>query len=188
MKGILFNVVEDVVTEAMSADAWDDVVEAAGVDGSYTSLATYPDTDLTALVAAIASAADLSTDETLALAGRLGFKHLATRNPHILDGIDSWQQLVESLDDIIHPEVRKISPDAEVPGFATTEVDDGLRVVYTSRRQLCALAEGLTIGGGEWFGCELAVEHEGCVRHGDDGCTMVIREIASSGESLRTTH
>ena len=188
MKGILFNVVEDVVTEAMSADAWDDVVEAAGVDGSYTSLATYPDSDLNALVAAIAAAADLSAEQTLTLAGRLGFKHLATRNPHLLDGIDGWQQLVESLDDIIHPEVRKIYPDAEVPGFATTEIDGGLRVVYTSRRQLCALAEGLIIGGGEWFGCELTVEHERCVRQGGDDCTMVIREIAPSGESPGTTH
>ena len=49
MKGILFNVVEDVVTEAMSEDAWDDVVDAAGVDGSYTSLADYPDSDLAAI-------------------------------------------------------------------------------------------------------------------------------------------
>jgi predicted hydrocarbon binding protein len=183
MKGILFNVVEDVVTEAMSADAWDDVVEAAGVDGSYTSLANYPDSDLTALVTAIATATDLSAEETLTLAGRLGFKHLAARNPHLLDGIDSWRQLVEALDSIIHPEVRKIYPDAEVPGFETTEIEDGLRVVYTSRRQLCSLAEGLIAGGGEWYGRKLAIEHERCVREGDTDCTMAIREIASRDEA-----
>jgi predicted hydrocarbon binding protein len=188
MKGILFNVVEDVVTEAMSADAWDDVVEAAGVDGSYTSLATYPDTELTAIAAAIATAANLSTEETLTLAGRLGFKHLAARNPHLLDGIDGWLQLVESLDSIIHPEVRKIYADAEVPGFATTQIEGGLRVVYTSRRQLCSLAEGLIVGGGEWFDCKLAVEHERCVRQGDTACTMVIREITSRDEPSRPTN
>ena len=43
MKGVLFNVVEDVVTEALSAEAWDDVVDDSGVDGAYTSLGTYPD-------------------------------------------------------------------------------------------------------------------------------------------------
>jgi hypothetical protein len=183
MKGILFNVVEDVVTEAMSADAWDDVIVASGVDGSYTSLATYPDTDLGAIVAAIASAADLSPEATLTLAGRLGFKHLARRNPHILEGIDGRQQLVTSLDDIIHPEVRKIYPDAEVPGFAAAPVDGGLRVTYTSRRKLCALAEGLILGGGEWYGHELHVEHESCVHAGDASCTMYIRElVAVAGE------
>ena len=176
MKGILFNVVEDVVTEAMSADAWDDVIDEAHVDGSYTSLASYPDTDLTAIVTAIASATGLSVGDTLKLAGRLGFKHLARRTPHVLDGIGGWQQLVGSLDDIIHPEVRKIYPDAEVPGFATTDIDGGLRVVYTSRRQLCSLAEGLIVGGGEWYGHHLTVTHERCVHNGDPGCTMVVRE------------
>jgi hypothetical protein len=186
MKGILLNVVEDVVTEAMSPDAWDDVIDAAGVDGSYTSLATYPDAELTAIVAAIAAAADLSTEDTLTLAGRLGFKHLARRVPHVLDEIDGWQQLVCSLDDIIHPEVRKIYPDAEVPGFATTDIDGGLRVVYTSRRQLCALAEGLIVGGGEWYGRDLEVTHERCVRNGDSDCTMVVQEVVDSEGSSTT--
>jgi hypothetical protein len=184
VKGILFNVIEDVVTEAMSADAWDDVVDASGVDGSYTSLATYPDTDLDAIVAAVADAADLSPDATLALAGRLGFKHLARRNPHILDGIDGWQQLVASLDDIIHPEVRKIYPGAEVPGFATTPVDGGLRVTYTSRRKLCRLAEGLILGGGEWYRRELQIEHERCVHSGDDSCVMFISEPVDAAGQL----
>ena len=188
MKGILFNVVEDVVTEAMSADAWDDVIDAAGVDGSYTSLASYPDTDLNAIVGAIAATADLSTEDTLRLAGRLGFKHLAGRNPHILDGIEGWKQLVGSLDDIIHPEVRKTYPDAEVPGFATTDIDGGLRVIYTSRRQLCALAEGLIVDGGEWYGSELHVEHERCVHEGATACTMVIREVVAGDEPGDQTH
>jgi hypothetical protein len=185
MKGILFNVVEDVVTEALSADAWDDVIDAAGVGGSYTSLASYPDTDLFAIVAAIAAATDLSPDDTYRLAGRLGFKHLARRNPHILQGTDGWQQLIMSLDDIIHPEVRKMYPDAEVPGFATTPVGDGLRVTYTSRRKLCALAEGLILGGGGWYGHELEVEHESCVHRGDATCTMFVREaIAVPGDPI----
>ena len=84
MKGILFNVVQDVVTEALSADAWDDVLDAAGVPGSYTSLGTYPDTDLAPIVQAIADLADLSFEETLRLAGVLGFEHLARRNPALI--------------------------------------------------------------------------------------------------------
>ena len=43
MKGILFRVIEDVVFEALSADAWDDVIDRSGVSGSYTSLGNYPD-------------------------------------------------------------------------------------------------------------------------------------------------
>ena len=30
MKGVIFNLVEDIVTEANGPDAWDDLLEAAG--------------------------------------------------------------------------------------------------------------------------------------------------------------
>lgn len=178
MKGLLFNIVEDVVAEALSADAWDDVIDAAGVDGSYTSLGTYPDADLMAIVGATAEIAGISVDDTLRLAGRLGFKHLAQRAEYLLNGIDGWQQLIEALDDIIHPEVRKIYPDSEVPGFAATAGAAGLRVVYTSSRGLCALADGLIRGGGEWFNSELDVVHESCANAGDPSCTMLVRSLA----------
>ena len=184
MKGILFNVVQDVVTEALSADAWDDVLDAAGVPGSYTSLGTYPDTDLAPIVQAIADLADLSFEETLRLAGVLGFKHLARRNPALIDGIGGWRKLISSLDDIIHPEVRKIYPDAEVPGFATVDDGDALRVTYTSQRGLCALAHGLMEGAGAWFQGELRVEHTSCVHRGDDVCVMLVSEVDRTGKPL----
>lgn len=176
MKGVLFNVVEDVVTEAMSEDAWDDIVDQAGVSGSYTSLGTYEDTELVGLVGATADAADLSPDETLRLSGRLGFKHLVRRAPHLVDGLEDWKSVLRSLDDIIHPEVRKIYPGADVPGFDTTDDGDALVVVYTSKRGLCALADGLIVGCGEWFGKTLTVEHVTCRHQGDDSCSMRVSE------------
>lgn len=181
MKGILFNVVEDVVTEAASADAWDDVLDAAGVAGSYTSLGTYPDADLVAIVQAAAEHTGLSVDDTLRLAGRLGFKYLAGRNPELIEGLTGWRELISALDDIIHPEVRKVYPDSEVPGFATVEAGAALRVTYTSRRGLCALAEGLMEGAGAWFDRRLTVDQETCVHRGDDACVMIVREVASTG-------
>jgi hypothetical protein len=88
MKGVLFNIVEDVVSEALSADAWDDVIDRSGVRGSYTSLGNYPDDDLAGIVGAAAAVADMSEDDTLRLSGRAGFKHLVRRAPHLLDGLD----------------------------------------------------------------------------------------------------
>lgn len=176
MKGVLFNVVEDVVTEALSADAWDDVLDAAGVSGSYTSLGTYPDSDLVAIVQSTAELADLSIADTLRLAGRLGFKHLVGRNPSLIEEFADWQELVSALDDIIHPEVRKVYPDAEVPGFATRPGDGVLHVTYTSRRGLCALAEGLIEGAAAWFGRAVDVDQPECVHRGATACVLLVRE------------
>jgi predicted hydrocarbon binding protein len=180
MKGVLFNVVEDVVTETLSADAWDDVLDAAGVPGSYTSLGTYPDAELGAIVQATAELADLSVDDTFRLAGRLGFRHLASRNQALVDRFGGWRELISSLDDIIHPDVRKVYADSEVPGFVAVDAGDALHVTYTSQRSLCALAEGLMAGAGAWFDREVSVEHQTCVHRGDDACVLLVREVGAT--------
>ncbi len=178
MKGVVFNVVEDVVREVLSEDAWDDVIVEAGVDGAYTSLGTYADEELAAIVAVTARAADMTASDTLRLVGRRGFKHLASRAPHVLDGLDDWRAVLISLDGIIHPEVLKIYADATTPGFEAVTDGDDLRVTYTSSRRMCALADGLILGSGDWFGTELVVEHESCVEDGDDSCTMRVSETS----------
>ncbi len=43
MKGIIFNLVEDVVTQENGPDAWDDLLDAAHVDGAYTAVGSYDD-------------------------------------------------------------------------------------------------------------------------------------------------
>jgi hypothetical protein len=176
MKGVLFNIVEDVVTEALSADAWDDVIDRSGVRGSYTSLGNYPDDDLAGIVGAAAAVADMSEDDTLRLSGRAGFKHLVRRAPHLLDGLDDWKTVLVSLDGIIHPEVLKIYPEAEVPSFAIVPDGADLMVTYTSKRGLCVLAEGLILGCGDWFDVGLSVERLTCVHQGDASCTMRVAE------------
>lgn len=62
MKGVVFNIVEEFVTEGWSVDDWDDLLDEAGLDGAYTTLGTYPDAQLGALVeAAAARSASRST-------------------------------------------------------------------------------------------------------------------------------
>ena len=56
MKGIIFNLVEEVVTAAYGEDTWDSLLDEAGLDGSYTSLGSYPDEDLFQLVGAASKA------------------------------------------------------------------------------------------------------------------------------------
>ena len=50
MKGIVFNLLQEVVTQHHGEDVWDDLVDAAGVDGVYTSVGSYSDDEMTALV------------------------------------------------------------------------------------------------------------------------------------------
>ena len=49
MKGVLFNAVEEAVSREWGEDMWDDLLDAANVDGAYTALGNYPDEQLVAL-------------------------------------------------------------------------------------------------------------------------------------------
>lgn len=176
MKGVIFNVVEEVLGEAFGPEMWDRAVDRAGADGAYTSLGNYPGGDLTKIVAAVSELANLSRDQVLAAAGRLGFKHLAGRHAELLAGATDWRGVLEQLDGIIHPEVRKIYPDAQVPMFEAQRGDGTLVLEYRSHRQLCRLAEGLIQGLGDWYTTELDVRHLACVNHGDDVCVLEVGE------------
>ncbi|MEM9040184.1 MAG: heme NO-binding domain-containing protein [Actinomycetota bacterium] len=176
MKGLLFNVVEDVVTDVLDADAWDDAIENCGASGAYTSLGNYDDGELVGIVGEVAEMADLSVDETVRLAGRDGFAHLAAREPDVIAGYDGWRAVLLSLDDIIHPEVLKLYPGAQVPRFRV--IDDGPEMVleYSSERGLCALADGLIVGCANWFGASVEVRHDSCIHRRDDVCLLRVVE------------
>ena len=147
------------------------------MSGAYTSLGTYSYEEFGAIVGAMARAAGLTPTDTLRLVGRRGFGPLASRAPHVLDGLEDWRSVLRSLDGIIHPEVKKIYADAEVPSFSALDEGDGMLVTYRSPRRLCALADGLMRGAGEWFGTELNVVHETCVAAGAESCTMRVSEV-----------
>lgn len=176
MKGVLFNVVEDVVTDVLSADAWDDALERADAGGAYTSLGNYDDAELVGIVGAVSEIADLPVDETLRVAGRAGFARLAEREARLLEGASTWRDVIMSLDDIIHPEVLKLYPGAELPKFTVVEHDPDIVVDYESARGLCALADGLVVGCGEWYGATVEVTHESCVHRGDAVCRLRLVE------------
>ena len=174
MKGLLFNIVQEVVEDEFGPDAWDEIVRRSGTDGAYTSLGSYPDAELGAIVTAAADVAGVTEPEALVLVGRKGFGRLSGRHAELLDGADSWMDVLSQLDGIIHPEVQKIYPDAEVPSFRASRDGGSMRLRYESSRHLCPLAEGLILGLGEHFDTVLSVEHLECVHRGDESCVLEV--------------
>jgi hypothetical protein len=179
VKGVLFNVAQEVVERRLGADVWDDVLDRSNVDGAFTSLGNYPDSDLTEIVRAVAEVAQVTANEVLYLVGREGFADLAARHEHLLAGFDGWRSVLVALDDVIHPEVLKIYPDASVPRFSVLSDPGGpgpFVLEYRSERGLCRLAEGLIVALGDAYGHALSVEHRDCVHRGGESCVLEIDE------------
>lgn len=176
MKGIVFNLLEAVVTADHGPATWDALLDAAGVDGVYTAIGNYPDDDLMKLVAAASAALKVPPDDVVRHFGRSALPMMAARYSGFFTAHTETRSFLLSLNDIIHPEVRKLYPGAETPDFSFEDGASGaLLMDYTSARRLCAFAEGLVEGAARFFGESVTVRHVSCMKHGAPVCRLELR-------------
>lgn len=182
MKGIVFNLLEEVVVKRAGVAAWEKLLDVTGSTGAYTSLGSYPDEEIVKLVVAGAEALGKTPAETLRWFGREAMPLLATHYPAFFIEHRNTKSFILSVNDIIHPEVRKLYAGAHCPHFRFQHAaNESLIMHYDSPRRLCALAHGFLEGAGDYFGETVSVEHMTCMTKGDPKCQLGIR---FSGASL----
>lgn len=173
MKGVVFNVLEEVVVANHGEAMWDDLLDAAGSNGAYTSLGSYPDEQITSLVNAAATALGMPPTDVVRWFGRQAIPRFAERYPDFFKTSTSTRQFILALNTIIHPEVRKLYAGALCPHFDFQDTEEGaLLIGYQSPRRLCALAHGFIEGVADHYHEHAAVEHLKCMNHGDGRCLM----------------
>jgi len=174
MKGVVFNLLEEVVRRSHGEDTWDALLDQAGLAGSYTSLGSYPDEDMSKLVLAASRTLAMAPADVLRWFGRGAMPILVQRYPNFFSAHTSTRPFILSVNDIIHPEVRKLYPGAEVPDFDFDTPEDGVLVIgYRSQRRLCALAEGFVTGTADYFGEQVLIQQPRCMLHGEERCALV---------------
>lgn len=175
MKGIIFNLLEDVVVSTQGDAAWDTLLERADLDGLYTSLGSYDDAEMMRLVSTAATALSLSEDEVLRWFGRQAIPDMVQRWPAFFAPHEKTIPFLLTLNSVIHPEVRKLYAGAYCPHFDFTSPADGsLLIGYRSPRNLCGLAHGFTLGAGDHYGEEISVQHLECMQKGSDRCLISV--------------
>ena len=175
MKGIVFNLLEGVVTQHYGADTWDSLLSAAQLDGAYTSLGNYPDDELIRLVGAASAALKLPPEVVIRWFGGEAIPLLVAKYPGFFSKHRATRPFLLTINAIIHPEVRKLYPGADVPDFDLDASSPEVLVMgYYSKRKLCAFAEGLIDGAAKHFGEKAIIAHPSCMHRGDASCRLEI--------------
>lgn len=181
MKGILFEVVAQVVERSAGHAAWDAALTAAGSHGAFTSLGSYDDGEFLAIVGAVADQRGEAVADTARWLGRRALPLLVERYPTFAVGHNT-RSFVLTLNHVIHPEVRKLFPGADAPDFIATDRPDGaVALEYRSTRALCTLAEGLILGTGDHFADPVQVSQSECVHRGDERCMLELVFTSAGG-------
>lgn len=176
MKGIVFREFGELVTARFGEAAWDALIAESGVPsrGAYTAVGTYPHEEAVALLMALSRKSGVPADDLLKLFGEHLFGVLAKRYPFAVAGHKDLFPFLESLDGVVHVEVRKLYPDAELPSFVTRHDGDTFVLEYRSQRPFASLAEGLLRGAMAHWGGGFALSRQAM---GVDGSRDALFEL-----------
>ncbi len=178
MKGVIYNLLEEVIRREHGDALWESMLEETGLDGAYTSLGSYPDEHLVGLVGVASARLGLPEDEVVRWFGRQAMPLLADSYPQFFAGHSSVLTLLPTLNHTIHSEVRKIYRGADVPDFTfETPGPDRILLGYRSKRRLCALAHGFIEASATIFGERLEITQPLCMHRGDEHCEFDIRRL-----------
>ena len=183
MKGIIFNLLEEMVEDEGGPAAWDGLLESAGVEGGYSSLGDYPDEELSNLIEARSRRSAGSELAVMRSFGEFALLSLADRYPAFFTPHSHTRAFLLTLNDVIHPDVRKLHPDARPPEFEFDSTGaDQLTIVYRSERRLCGFAEGMIAGAASHFGERVEIVQQTCVHAGADRCVLDCTFLGRPGE------
>lgn len=164
MKGVVFTEFLDLVADLYSPDMVDDIIDDAMLpsDGAYTATGTYPHEEIVALVLALSRRSGIAVPDLLRIYGEHLFGIFVRGYPGFFVGITDAFDFLAGIEDVIHTEVRKLYPDAELPRFEVERRnnDQELVLIYDSRRHFEDLAEGLMNGCVAYFGGNITIGRE----------------------------
>jgi len=172
MKGIAFTILNQMVEETMGVEAWDEILDRVrpASEGVYISSDSYPDAELFAIVGALSEMTGKDVDDLLRAFGEYALPQFARRYPVFFENVNA-KQFLNSIQDVIHVEVKKLFPDAQLPDLTYEDpAPDRLVMVYRSPRKLCRFAEGLIQGTAEYFDIPIQWTQAQCMAQGDALC------------------
>lgn len=146
MKGIVFTEFIDLVESAWSPEIADRVIAESNssTGGAYTAVGTYDHRELVRMVVALGTTTGVPVPELLRRFGHHLAGRFAERFPRFFESQPTLFDFLASIDSVIHVEVRKLYPDAELPSFEVARRDDRhMTLVYRSTRHMAPLAQGL---------------------------------------------
>jgi len=149
MKGVVFTEFMELVEARMGPDMLDRIITEAKLpnDGAYTSVGTYDHAELVRLVTALSAATGMGIPALIHLFGEHLFKRFSEGYPALFADAHTVFDFLSRIDGVIHVEVRKLYPDAELPSLRCERPRDGeLVMLYSSPRGFGDLAEGLIAG------------------------------------------
>ncbi|WP_421870890.1 heme NO-binding domain-containing protein [Marinoscillum sp.] len=161
MRGIVFTELLEMVEQSYGYDLVDEVLQKVRptIKGTYTTVGSYPHHEMVQILVLLSQHLGKSVDELMVDYGTYLFGVFSKSYQSFFhEDMDAFAFL-SGIEEKIHPEVRKLYPDAELPSFVIEKYqDDELILLYESVRCMGAFAHGLIQGCLHYFNEEADIQ------------------------------
>jgi hypothetical protein len=175
MKGIVFTEFIEMVENSFSAEIADRIIDESDLPsgGVYTAVGTYSHHEMVSMVVKLSEITEMPIPALIKAFGQYLFGRFHTFYPVFFEGINSSLDFLSRIEDVIHVEVKKLYPDAQLPKFDIERPEPNkLLMTYRSDRHFGDLAEGLI---------------DSCVKHFGDTVTIQRENLDATGATVRFT-
>lgn len=173
MKGIVFTEFLELVEDKFGLEMVDSMITNSDLEseGIYTAVGTYSFSEMLQLLQHLSEKTNLSIDKLLLVYAEHFFGVIEESYPGLLATYKDPIDMLSSIENHIHVEVRKIYPDAELPTFEIEEkTENSLTMIYKSSRAMHHFGLGLMNKTFEHFNSK---------------ATIVLEKIKEDGTEVR---
>ena len=160
MKGIIFTEFLELVETKFGYGVANALLEGCDLPsgGAYTAVGTYDHVEVLTLVGQLQKLTGTPASDLLEAYGEYLFPTLASQMKSMSLSFDGSLELLCSIESIIHKEVLKLYPDAELPSFDIEKINpQEILMEYRSCRPFAHLAKGLIAGCATYYEEKLSV-------------------------------
>jgi hypothetical protein len=146
LKGIVFTEFLDLVETKFGFEMVDKIIMQSELEskGVYTSIGTYKFSEMLQLLQNLNKNTGIAIDDLLVVYAEHFFEVIKISYPGLLSTYKDPIEMLASIENHIHVEVRKIYPDAELPVFIVeNKTKTSLTMVYKSSRAMHHFGLGL---------------------------------------------
>lgn len=146
MKGIVFTEFLELVEDKFGLEMVDNIIANSNLEsnGVYTAVGTYSFSEMLQLLQNLSNNTGISIDNLLLVYAEHFFGVIEDSYPGLLATYKDAIEMLSSIENHIHVEVKKIYPDAELPKFEVVEkTDKSLTMIYKSSRAMHHFGLGL---------------------------------------------
>jgi hypothetical protein len=171
LKGIIFSEFLNLVEAKFGLETVDEIIEKSDLEseGIYTSIGTYSFSEMLQLLNHLSSKTNILIDDLLLIYAEHFFSVIEDSYPGLLASYKDPIEMISSIENHIHVEVRKIYPDAELPTFIVKEKNkNSLTMIYKSSRAMHHFGLGLMNKTFEYFNSKASIVLEKIKENGTE--------------------